>query len=85
MGVLHQGLTDVIPAGNTHPTSCLRNPTMADKSRDQSKAKKENEKKQPQPVELTDDQLRAITGGDGGGGSSPAPSGPILPSTPATP
>jgi hypothetical protein len=36
---------------------------MTDKSRDQSKAKKEDEKKQIQPVELTDDQIQAVIGG----------------------
>jgi hypothetical protein len=63
MDVLHQGLTDMISDGE-HPSNLLPAETsMTDKSRDQSKAKKEDEKKQIQPVELTDDQIQAVIGG----------------------
>jgi hypothetical protein len=46
---------------------------MSDKSKGAIEPKKETEKKPPQPVELTDDQLLAITGG---GESTPTPAPP---------
>ncbi|MGP0064056.1 MAG: hypothetical protein ACLQGP_10725 [Isosphaeraceae bacterium] len=47
---------------------------MSDKSRDPSRSKKDVEKKQLKPVELTDDQLLAITGG--AGVNNPPPQNP---------
>jgi hypothetical protein len=77
MGERDQGFS-----GMDQPTDpLLAETSMADKSRDQSKAKKEDEKKPTQPVELTDDQIQAViggasqpppnTGGSGGGGVQP--------------
>ncbi len=63
MDVLYQR-SDQHISGMDQPTDpLLAESDMRDKSKDAGEPKKEAEKKQPQPVELTDDQLLAITGG----------------------
>jgi hypothetical protein len=46
---------------------------MANESRDPGKSKNESEKKQPETVLLTADELRAISGGAGVSTGGPSP------------
>ncbi len=51
-------------SGTEQPTDPLPSESiMSDKSKDPGKSKTEAEKKPPQPVELTDEQLLAVVGG----------------------
>ena len=51
-------------SGRQHSSNpLLAESSMSDQSRDLNESKKEAEKKQPRPVELSDEQLDAITGG----------------------